>query len=71
MVGIWDIVRFEKREDRITAQLIATLEHSPKNKVLSKFLEKENGAISARHSVPAEIEEHKVILIPVAFCFPF
>jgi hypothetical protein len=39
VVNLSDIVRFEKLEDRITAQLIATLEHSQRDRVLSKFFE--------------------------------
>lgn len=40
MVDVSDITKFDKLEDRLTAQLIVTLEHSPRDKVLKPFLEK-------------------------------
>jgi len=38
MVDISDIVGFESLEDRLTSQFIATLEHTPMDKVLKPFL---------------------------------
>lgn len=39
MVDVSDVALFDKLEDRLTAQLILTLEHSPKDEVLKGFLE--------------------------------
>ena len=42
MVDISDIVGFDNLEDRLTAQFIATLEHSPVDNVLKPFLKTVN-----------------------------
>lgn len=39
MVDVSDVALFDKLEDRLTAQLILTLEHSPKGEILKSFLE--------------------------------